>query len=146
MTQYIKQRYDWDCGIAALAMALNVVYEAANRMLGMPLTGIHEEHLFQALIENGYAYQRKYENYSLPAMPQVHGRDNYKKRVPWPCEPFAPAHIVMLQATRDWHFVVMDKSGHVYDPWNEKRETLADPDYKKVSWVLGIWKVEPWVK
>lgn len=140
MIERIQQRGSYDCGIAALAMACGVSYEVVLPLLECGSgNGINEPDLYEWLTVNGFAWQMVYQNY------RVAGR--YHKREPWPPKPFAPTHIVQVQATQQWHFAVMDGTGEVFDPWTADRKSLAHPDYREISWVMGIWKArEPGFK
>ena len=133
---YVKQRHKNDCGVAALAMAVNQPYEVIETALGAvaDLTqGLNDLHLKYWLEQNGWAWVEVFINYPR--------RGKYVQRAVWPPKPFAPVHIVLLQATRDWHYVVLDGDGTLYDPWDESRDSLSHPDYKMISCVIGLWKV-----
>lgn len=135
MMKYIAQRGPNDCGFATLAMAVGVDYERIAKDLtpDMGDRGINDLHLKQWLIENGWAWQEVFLNYPRAG--------KYVQREPWPPRPFAPTHIVLLEATRDWHFVAMNSDGEVFDPWKQERKSLAHPDYKRISWVMGLWHI-----
>jgi len=132
---YIRQRHDWDCGIAAIAMAADVPYEQVLADLVPDGTerGLNELHVHDWLHRNGWAWQQISRN--RPSC------GKYVPRDPWPPAPFAPSHIAQVEATQGWHFTVMDGSGRVLDPWNEARDTLEHSDYGQVTWVLGLFKV-----
>ena len=141
MLNYIKQRFDWDCGIAALAMATHMTYDSASNALGDPKDAINELHIDNWLGDNGYAWARKFQFVQKPPGYETYGRDNYTKRDPWPCTPFAPTHIALVEATAGAHFITLDGTGAVYDPWKEERKLVTHPDYKRFSWVQGIYRV-----
>lgn len=133
---YIPQRQNWDCGVAALAMATGNTYERMFEELPVGFEndgGLNELHLQAWMMRNGWAWQHMYQNH-----PQG---GKYIKRDPWPPQPFAPTHIAMVTATAGAHFAVLDDKGLVLDPWDRRRETLTHPDYKQVHWVMGLWPV-----
>lgn len=131
----IQQKGQNDCGIAALAMACGVPYETVEPLLLRGSgDGVNEPDLYEWLRENGWAWQIVYQNFRALG--------KYHKRDPWPPEPFAPSHILMVRATRAWHFTVMDKTGRVFDPWTADRTALDHPDYNEISWVMGLWPVD----
>lgn len=131
----IQQRGPNDCGIAAIAMACGVPYEDVLPLLNKGSGGgINETDMYDWMLANGWAWQLVYRNQRLE-----HGK--YQQREPWPPQPFAPAHIVMVRATQDWHFTVMDGAGRVFDPWTDDRKSLDHPDYRDISWVMGVWKI-----
>lgn len=132
---YIPQRFDCDCGVAALAMATFTDYEtvAATMNHDTEKTGVNDLHLKAWLVREGWAWQEIFRNYPK--------NGSYEKREPWPPAPFAETHIVQVEATRGAHFTVMDGRGSVFDPWNVNRNNLMHPDYKSVHWVMGLWKV-----
>jgi len=132
----IQQRGPNDCGIAALAMACGVSYESVAPLLESSSgAGVNEPDLYEWLKANGWAWQMVYQNYRRAG--------EYHRRTPWPPTPFAPSHIVQVRASQEWHFTVMDGIGRVFDPWTADRKTLHHPDYREISWVMGLWKVAP---
>lgn len=136
MLKYVKQRADHDCGIAAIAMACFADYDAVAAELLPDVehgNGINDLHMKDWLWRNGWAWQEVSQNHPKGG--------KYVRRHPWPPSPFASTHIVLLEATRDYHFVVLDFDGRVYDPWKQERDNLSHPDYKSISWVLGLWKI-----
>lgn len=130
----IQQRRSNDCGIAALAMACGVPYEAVQHVFKDGSgDGVNDLDLKNWMIENGWAWQEVF--------PMRRKGGKYVPREVWPPKPFAPSHIITVQATRDWHFTVMDAAGEVFDPWTPDRKSLDHPDYKSVNCVLGLWRV-----
>lgn len=133
----IQQRGPNDCGIAALAMACDVPYDAVLPLLEQSSGGgINETDLYDWLANNGWAWQLKYVNHRV-------ARGAYEKRNPWPPKPFAPSHIAQVLASQGWHFTVMDGLGNVFDPWTKDRKSLDHPDYREISWVMGLWRTSP---
>lgn len=139
--KYIAQREDWDCAVAGLAMATDRGYDYCRTILEPlafqregKLTGLNEEHIVDFLANHGYAYQKR-SNMLLAEGGKL------VKRNWWPLQPWAPMHVAQVEATAGWHFVAMDAAGVVHDPFNEKRHTLTHEDYKRVAWIMGIWKV-----
>lgn len=135
---YVKQRLAHDCGVAALAMAAAVSYERVLRDVDTRVNGeglgLNESHIREWLFRNGFAYQLIYCWHQL-------GGTNMRRDV-WPAKPWgAPSYIVQLVATQSYHFVAMDKAGRVYDPWDDRRSSLDHPDYREVSFMMGIWPV-----
>lgn len=134
--RYIRQCEEWDCGIAALAMATAYSYERiANdlRAAASKRKGLNEDYLQNWPANNGFAWNlfRSYE----PT------EQRYTRRELWPLSPFAPSHIVQVDATRGPHFIAMDYMGEVFDPWSPARKTLSHADYKQIYWMMGIYKV-----
>lgn len=131
----ISQRRDNDCGVAALAMACGVDYDAILPILSEYWSdkGINDLHVKDWLINNGWAWQE------VTMFHPVKGK--YEKHDPWPPRPFAPSHIAQVIVAPGAHFTVMDSSGEVFDPWNAARKTLDHADYKQVNWVMGLWRV-----
>lgn len=142
---YIKQRSEIDCAIAALAMACELSYErtAAGLVIAQGLTiqlaeavqpeGANDDIVKAWLRHNGWAWQEATRN--------VWMKGAYLPLHPWPPSPFASTHVCFVEATKGWHYCVMDFDGSVRDPWNEERRSLVHTDYKRVSSVLGLYKV-----
>lgn len=146
MLKHIKQRTENDCGSAALAMACRITYERAASSLVLAQPGLAmnlseaikgdaaNDDIVKAWLRlNGWAWQEMTRNVWL------HG--SFCPRHPWPPAPFAATHICFVEATKGWHYCVMDFDGRVYDPWKEERQSLDHPDYKRVSQVLGLFKI-----
>lgn len=125
--KYVKQRADWDCGIAVLAMVSGRDYESVLKDFGPEIVGHGiEGPLFDDwFIKNGYAIQ------CVPDEP----KDGW---APW-----APAHVCYVRTTAGAHVCVMDHLGRVFDPFDIRRKTLTHPDYKSVRGVIGVWKLPP---
>jgi hypothetical protein len=136
LLKYIKQRGEHDCGIAAIAMACHVSYERVEVDLAHCLTdgGLNDTLVKDWLRRHDWAWQEVSRNlWKGNKFVPVH---------PWPPAPFASTHICFVEATRDWHYCVMDFEGRVYDPWNENRQTLDHPDYKRIASVLGLFRLK----
>lgn len=134
--KYIKQRGGHDCGIAALAMATGNDYEAIYRDLGEACDareGINDLHLFWWCWKNGWAYQQVWRH-------EPKGKE-YPMRANWPLHPFAPSSICQVEVPSGYHYVALDFDGRVYDPYHGERQTLIHPDYKSVSFIMGLWNV-----
>lgn len=131
--KYIKQRGENDCGIAALAMACRLRYETVAADLPLDGTeGLNDTLVKDWLYRNGWAWQER--------TPNIWRGGKYEKVHPWPPSPFAPTHICFVEATKGWHFCVLDFDGLVYDPWKQDRNRLDHPDYKRVGSVLGLFR------
>jgi hypothetical protein len=143
--KYVKQRSENDCAIAALAMACEWDYDrvAAGLVIAQGLAislaeairpeGANDDITKAWLRLNGWAWQEKTRNVWIKgAFLPLH---------PWPPQPFATAHICFVEATKGWHYCAMDALGRVFDPWNQERQSLNHTDYKRVSSVLGLFKV-----
>lgn len=133
MLKYVAQRGDNDCGIAALAIACGVTYEAIATVLQVDGDGLNDTLLKDWLFRNGWSWQERTRN--------LWRGGSYVPLFPWPPEPFALTHICTVEATRGWHYCVLDFEGRVYDPWKRERGDLSHPDYKRVSTVLGLFKL-----
>lgn len=143
--KYIKQRGAHDCSIAALAMACDLSYDDAAAGLivtdgtGMRLLeaiepeGANDDIVKAWLRSNGWAWQEATRN--------LWRNGSFHPIHPWPPAPFALTHICFVEATAGWHYCVMDFAGRVYDPWSEERGSLSHPDYKRVSTILGLFKI-----
>ena len=144
--RYIKQRNEIDCGIAALAMACDLDYETVARGLvtgptgltsladAMGSEGLNDDLVKDWLRLNGWAWQEMAMN--------VWCRGAFAKRHPWPPQPFATVHVCFVEATKNWHYCVLDFDGSVRDPWVAERKSLDHPDYKRVASVIGLFKVK----
>lgn len=117
--------------VAAIAMVTGRSYRDIRELCAPAYNqGIHWVIAQDVLAHLGYA-----------TMPRYEYRPRLKDYRAWPCEPFAPAHIAVLEATQGAHAVAMDASGHVYDPFNRERTTLKHPDYRKIHHIDGIFLV-----
>lgn len=142
---YIKQRGEVDCGIAALAMACDLKYEqVANGLVtggaglvrlseAMGAEGLNDDLVKDWLRLQGWAWQEMVRN--------VWQRGQFYARLPWPPQPFATVHVCFVEATKGWHYCVLDFDGSVRDPFDKDRASLAHADYKRVGSVIGLFKV-----
>lgn len=133
---YIKQRTAWDCGIAALAMACRLPYDRVAADLLPDATeekGVNDTLVKDWLCRNDWAWQEVTRN--------LWKRNSFHPVHPWPPSPFANTHICFVEATCGWHYCALDFDGRVYDPHSEDRHSLDHPDYKRVSSVIGLFKI-----
>lgn len=144
---YIKQRTPIDCGIASLAMACGIKYEQAAEGLVTGGAGcltrlceaLGDEGLNDDLVKDwlriqGWAWQEMTRNVWRPG--------GFVERHPWPPQPFASVHICFVEASKGWHYCVLDFDGRIRDPFDEGRTSFANANYKRVSSVLGLYKVQ----
>lgn len=133
--KYVAQRESWDCGIAALAMATGESYERVYDDLRASAgpEGINDDLTKDWLFRNDWAWQERTRN--------VWKGGSYHPHVVWPPRPFANTHICFVEATAGWHYCVLDFEGRVLDPFKQSRQSLADPDYKRVASVLGLFRI-----
>ena len=130
--RYIAQEESDGCMVAALAMVTGRSYRDIRDMVaGAYNNGINWPVAADVLAHLDYAVMTKYE--------YIPRTKSY--RPVWPCPPFAPAHIIVLEATQGAHAVAMDEGGNVYDPFNRERTTLKHPDYGKIHHIEGIFLV-----
>lgn len=117
----IRQRYDADCGVAALAMLLDLDYEAAAALLPKPShVGLQTTRLNSIMASFGYAVRR------------LKG-----KRAP-----FAERHLLEVRCFRGHepgHFCVMDEAGLVLDPALDLAQRMSD--YHLISHINGFYRV-----
>lgn len=112
--KYIAQKSDWDCGVAALAMAVEESYDTIlNDICGPSGFPLNELYVYDWCLKNGWAWQLMYVNRPRHESEKPEGEysSGYCRRDPWPPKPFAPSHICMVEATRGWHFCAMDGAG-----------------------------------
>ena len=145
MLRYVKQRTEIDCGVAALAMACDLDYEQVADGLvpgagcltrlseAMGTEGCNDDLVKAWLRHSGWAWQEATRN--------VWSRGGFIPCSPWPPQPFAVTHVCFVEATKGWHYCVLDFDGSVRDPWKQERRSLDHPDYKRVSSVIGLFKV-----
>lgn len=133
---YIKQREANDCGVAAIAMACGRTYEGVAADIWKPETheGLNDDLVKDWLFRNGWAWQERTRN--------LWRGNGFRPHDVWPPRPFASTHICFVEATAGWHYCAMDFAGRVFDPWAVERQTLAHPDYKRVSSVLGLFQIK----
>lgn len=144
--RYVKQQSEIDCGIAALAMACDLSYEhvATGSLIGFDGMGMRlaeaikpegaNDDLVKAWLRcNGWAWQEITRNIWM--------QGKFHPVFPWPPRPFASTHVCFVEATKGWHYCVLDFDGRVRDPFNKERQSLDHPDYKRVSSLLGLFRV-----
>ena len=126
----VYQRSEYDCFIAAAAMAANLGYSQT-------------EPYFRDLVERQQkpgiiAIRCFFDGLGMPTVWRTKALG----------APFAPAHIASVL----WecpHFVAMDERGRVYDPYPlydgypGGHSRLSHPDFTEVFWVLGVWPAMP---
>lgn len=130
--KYIRQRGENDCGIAALAMACRLRYEDVALDLPLDGDGTNDTLIKDWLCRHGWAWQERARN--------LWRGSKFEAVTPWPPKPFAPTHVCFVEATKGWHYCVLNFDGRVYDPWKEERHALDHPDYKRVASVTGLFK------
>ena len=123
---YIKQRTDNDCGIAALAMACDLQYEqvAAGLVIAQGLTmllaeaiqteGANDDIVKAWLCNNGWAWQEITRNVWVKGA-------FISNCIPGRQRPLHRCTSALFEATKGWHYCVMDFDGSVRDPWNKER-------------------------
>lgn len=130
--RWVAQQWEYGCSLACLAMILGRDQAKIDKDFhtdfgkrGVPLETIREYLQDEGLI---VVEKRAYSSGN---------KQKHNKRM---LQPFADAHIVMVQTVADKkinHLAVMDKRGRVYDPDNRKvRDGLH---YYYVIAVLGIF-------
>lgn len=137
----VRQAHDYGCGIASLAMVTGQTYDEVRTWLlahwpggqggdtpaedWLVKRGIYSGIADYYLGRHGYVWRKVYSGW------QQH---------PWPPEPFAPVHLVMVrQPSNNSHYVVMRADGVVLDPLADEPKTLAG--WPAVDNVQGIWRL-----
>lgn len=143
----VKQKFDWDCGVAALAMAANKSYddvikffESENKRVGRMSggwknkTGLVETVIEWYLKENGFWMQKAYKIHFDLDVPPWQNSDS------WPPEPWGNSHIIQINQLLSGrsHYICMDSIGNVYDPLKDKICRLRD--YNNINFILGVCK------
>ena len=134
-----EQAGDSGCGIACLAMLLDLPYARVKQLAPRfcdTLCGVTYEHLFQFLAEQGYAVQ---------CIERVRWYDGAIRK-PWPPRPWADRHLVNVDQTRtdiDDHYVVLDRRGRVYDPADAAYAPSRLSRYYRVNWVAAVIPATP---
>jgi len=130
--KYVAQEEPGGCMVAAVAMATGHDYAFIREACkDVYKDGIHWIIACDILADLGYAWMSRYEHRPRFGM----------SREKWPCIPWAPAHIVVLEATQGPHAVATDAFGRVFDPWKRERTDLSHPDYGKIHHIEGIFHV-----
>lgn len=118
--------------VAAIAMVTGRTYRDIREICASAYDqGIHWVIAQDVLGHLGYAVMTKYEY-----RPR---RKDYRSK--WPCAPFAPAHIIVLEAAQGAHAVAWDENGCVYDPFDPERRSLGHSDYRTIHHIDGIFRV-----
>lgn len=135
---YVAQEESGGCLVACVAMVTGRTYKEVRALCADAYNdGIHDFIADNILEHLGFAIARRWIG-----QPRLQKRFGERvDRAPWPCDPFAPAHICLVHATLGPHAVVMLHDGVVYDPWSIDRHSLRDPVYTQVDHVTGVWKV-----
>lgn len=132
--KHILQKSPRGCGLAVLQMVTDLPEEAIRGWFShvdFVDHGIHAHALEGFLAENGYAYAKIYRC-----------RREGVERVPWPPLPFADKHIITVEvapASPCTHYIVMDRSGKIYDPLTLDDRKLSD--YHQIYNFLGVFKI-----
>jgi hypothetical protein len=116
------------CGVAALAMLLDLDYSAARDLADAVLgpgrnwasQGLHREELDRCLLSRDCELE--------------HRREPRWKI--WPPAPFAPRHY----AYAEMHFVAVEANGDVLDTWERGRTGTMLAEWADVKVVVGVWR------
>lgn len=133
----IRQKHEYGCGIAALAMVAGTSYESVHEWLlanwpggtqapdeWLVAHGIHKGIADFYLAAHGYMWRTVYSGW---------------RQIPWPPEPFAPIHLACVrQPSGNSHYVVARDDGAVLDPLHDELRRLTD--WPEVYNVQGIWR------
>lgn len=130
--EWVGQSDPSGCGVACLAMVLEMSYDAArSRLRADPMTatsgGFKEGHSTNGFVIEGFLARQGWFH-----------RTVYELWTPddWPPRPFADRHIAQVeQSSGTFHFVAMDRSGIVLDPLRPGHYRLSD--WPKVNNVTG---------
>jgi ABC-type bacteriocin/lantibiotic exporter with double-glycine peptidase domain len=131
--KWVKQEDTLGCGIACLAMILQVSYAEAKEMFSIfNGLGVKTTQMEEFLASYGFAIARINKRTDLKSY-------RPKKRPAWPIKPFAGIHYCLVKALKDSkvdHFVVMLNDGTVLDPDHEDPKTLNA--YFDVHYIVGV--------
>lgn len=116
----VKQRHNWDCGVACLAMILDKDYGDVIRITRdlypmIPRRGLGIYHL-EAIAAK---YQRTF-------------RRVYKSRGYLDCQPTGILGVLGGHIASEGHWVVM-KEGVIIEPWHEKRSIYGLAEYLQMN-------------
>lgn len=132
-TRWVRQEHPLGCGIACLAMILQVTYAEANDMFSIfNGTGVRTVQMDEFLACYGFAVARIWSRTELKSYRR-------RKRPFWPVKPFAPLHFCLVKVSSDrpiFHYVVMLEDGSVLDPEFPEPTTLAH--YEAVEYITGV--------
>ncbi len=133
----VRQKHSMGCGVACMAMLLDVTYEEAAAHFkdrNLETNGVVSIELDSVLADLGYAIQIQY--------PKDH---RWQEREQWPPAPFAERHVCQVyrglpENSGCAHMVVMDQSGIVFDPLQDELTTLLA--YQTINHVKGVHRVQ----
>lgn len=129
--QLVRQEDHSGCAIACAAMLTGTTYAYARGLFGNPGNGFGHFRWQEFLARHGCAVQMMYRFDALTQEP----------RSPWPLQPWAPAHIVAVDAGRGAgsHVVVLLADGTVLDPLLD--EPRAFEAYSGIEYMAGVFRV-----
>jgi ABC-type bacteriocin/lantibiotic exporter with double-glycine peptidase domain len=130
----IAQKDSHGCAVASLAMVTGHDYDRIKAFFpraDFTKSGIAFYQAEEYLARHGFAVRRF----------TLYDPTTNEPREPWPVAPFADVHMCEVVTAKGAHSVVMLRDGRVLDPWNESRDSLSHPDYVKVYFVAGVYKV-----
>lgn len=136
--RYQAQRYAKDCGVAALSMVTEILYDDVASFYqprDFNISGIHKYAVDEFLAVQGFAVRRFY---------QFHQNGEHSVlRKHWPINLFsAPAYlceVVVYENAPCNHWITMDENGKVYDPLTEELRLLSY--YHKILNIAGVYPV-----
>jgi hypothetical protein len=146
--RHVSQEDPCGCVVAALAMVTGRSYEEVKAYFigcDFQTEGISHDDAMTYLGDTGYATQRRYWPlpYWVPDAKtfewemQREGGLVQARRKPWPCAPWAPAHLMGINGGR--HCVVLLRDGTVLDPNQDAPRRIEDVGH--VSYILGVFQV-----
>jgi len=128
----VLQKHKYGCGISCIATILSKPYDSIISYfstIDFDREGLIIDALCDYLGDNGFTYIRKYLYRSFKgSIP----------RDPWPCDPFAPIHILHVDINSHSHFVIMDKKGKIFCPANIVTSLV---ECKKFYCMAGFYKI-----
>jgi hypothetical protein len=137
---YVKQEDPSGCGIAALAMCMQMTYAEVRAMFHQDYvdSGIDDWLTEEILSMCGFAYAKKIKRFNC----RVPKYEKGSERKIWPPKPWAKVHycVVLNLSETGAHAVVMLEDGRVFDPWWGEVEGLHK--YKKVEYLYGITRIK----
>jgi hypothetical protein len=135
---HVRQEDACGCGIACLAMVTGRTYANVKSWEGFVGKDVRGEHsgltyhdVMQYLTDHGYATALRFRYF--PGCSDT----GHHTRSPWPTAPYAPAHILSVNAGR--HYVVWLPDGTVLDPQSSEPRGLGE--YGDVTYMLGVFRV-----
>lgn len=131
----IKQEEACGCGIASLAMVLDLKYKDVAKDFNRTFEheGTSESELVDYLGEHCCELLIKRVNYTCS--PEF-GRKELSK-------PFAPAHLLLVKYRfdSDLHAVAMDSKGKIFCP--DSKEHTPINEWYALRCNIGVWRVKP---